>query len=77
MIAAGVECSASSACDAGSEGVDGAKPSHVLLALGLTPGQINHTVRISFTRLTTEKDIDFLFEELYNVVERFKGGSKK
>lgn len=74
VTALGVECSASSACDASSEGVGDAKPSHVLVALGLTPAQINHTIRISFTRLTTKEDIDFLFSALYNIIERFQGG---
>lgn len=74
LIAMGVECSASSACDASSEGVGDAKPSHVLVALGLSPAQINHTVRISFTRLTTEEDIDFFFSALYNIIDNFQGG---
>lgn len=75
LIALGVECSASSACDADSEGISDSKPSHVLVALGLTPAQINHTVRISFTRLTTEDDIDFLFSALYNIIGKFQGGT--
>lgn len=74
VVALGVECSASSACDAGSEGVGDAKPSHVLMAMRLTPAQINHTIRVSFTRLTTKEDIDFLFSALYNIIERFQGG---
>lgn len=72
LIAMGVECSASSACDAESNGVGDSKPSHVLVALGLSPTQINHTVRISFTRLTTEEDIDFFFSALYNIIEKLK-----
>lgn len=74
VTALGVECSASSACDANSEGVGDAKPSHVLVAMGLTPAQMNHTIRVSFTRLTTKEDIDFLFSALYNIIERFQGG---
>lgn len=74
LIAMGVECSASSACDAESNGVGDSKPSHVLVALGLSHAQINHTVRISFTRLTTEEDIDFFFSALYNIIEKFQGG---
>ena len=74
LIAMGVECSASSACDTESSGVGDSKPSHVLIALGLSPAQINHTVRISFTRLTTEEDIDFFFSALYNIIEKFQGG---
>ena len=77
MISAGVECSASSACDAGSGGIEDSKPSHVLLSLGLTPAQINHTIRVSFTRLTKEEDIDFLFLAMYNIIESFKGGNNK
>ena len=74
LAAMGVECSASSACDAESTGVGDSKPSHVLVALGLSPAQINHTVRISFTQLTTEEDIDFLFSALYNIIGKFQGG---
>lgn len=74
IVALGVECSASSACDANSEGVNDAKPSHVLAAMRLTPAQMNHTIRVSFTRLTTREDIDFLFLALYNIIERFQGG---
>ena len=77
LIAMGVECSASSACDAGSDGVGDSKPSHVLVALGLSPAQINHTVRISFTRLTTEEDIDFFFSALYNIIGKFQGGKNQ
>lgn len=77
MISAGVECSASSACDAGSGGIEDSKPSHVLISLGLTPAQINHTIRVSFTRLTKEEDIDFLFLAMYNIIESFKGGNNK
>lgn len=74
LAAVGVECSASSACDAESSGVGDSKPSHVLVALGLSSAQINHTVRISFTQLTTEEDIDFLFSALYNIIGKFQGG---
>ena len=77
LIAMGVECSASSACDAESDGVGDSKPSHVLVALGLSHAQINHTVRISFTRLTTEEDIDFLFFALYNIIEKYQGGKNQ
>ena len=77
LIAVGIECSASSACDAESDGVEDSKPSHVLVALGLSHAQINHTVRISFTRLTTEEDIDFLFSALYNIIEKFQGGKNQ
>lgn len=72
LIAMGIECSASSACDAESDGVEDANPSHVLVALGLSHAQINHTVRISFTQLTTEEDIDFFFSVLYNIIEKFR-----
>lgn len=74
VVALGIECSASSACDANSDGVGDAKPSHVLMAMRLTPAQMNHTIRVSFTRLTTKEDIDFLFSALYNIIERFQGG---
>lgn len=49
----GIACSAGSACD--SQGDH--KPSHVLKAQGLSIETIYNTVRISFTKYTTKKDL--------------------
>ena len=60
----GIACSAGSACDAAATN----EPSHVLLALGMDQEDINNTVRISFSKYTTVKEIDALIkviEKLY------------
>jgi cysteine desulfurase len=50
---AGVACSAGSACASGA-----VTPSHVLLAMGRTPGQARETVRFSLGHGSTEADVD-------------------
>lgn len=61
----GIAVSAGAACGAGEEDPDGKPtPSHVLLAMGLTPAQAHMTVRISFTKDTKKSDIDALFRAL-------------
>jgi len=69
----GVSCSAGSACDAASSAED--VPSHVLIAQGLPEEEIFTTVRISFTKYTTKKDIEFFcdkIEEIQNDILRRK-----
>lgn len=60
-VSAGAACSASS---------DGAEPSHVLLAMGLTKDEISRTVRFSFSGQTTPEDID---EAIRRIDETAKG----
>lgn len=48
------------------------KPSHVLLATGLTHGQAHGSVRISLGRQTTEKDIDYLIKILPGIVKKLR-----
>ena len=38
------------------------EPSHVLLAMGLTPGQARSSLRLSLSRLTTDEEIDRALE---------------
>lgn len=65
----GIACSESSACDAVPT-EDGEKiPSHVLVACGLTREQINSSVRLSFTRFTSTKDIDYFFEVVKKIMK--------
>lgn len=52
LDATGVQASAGSACSAGS-----VEPSHVLLALGYSPGRARSTFRFSFGATTTEDDV--------------------
>lgn len=77
LINRGIECSAGSACDSNSGGVEDAKPSHVLAAFGLTLVEIRHTARISFTKYTTISDIDSLFEVIDDIIKDYKGDSNE
>ena len=51
----GVCISTGSACNSGKD-----KPSHVLLALGLTEQQVKSSIRISYGRYNTEEDVNFI-----------------
>lgn len=46
--------------------------SHVLKALGLKENEINSSIRISISKYTTEKEIDYFLEEIRKVVERLR-----
>ena len=64
----GVAVSAGSACDADHDETQGDfNPSHVLLSIGLDEEQIRNSIRISFSKYTTKKDIDFFIEQLINL----------
>lgn len=69
----GICVSAGSACDANKSDIDGFNPSHVLAASGLSENDIRNTIRISFTKHTTKKDIDRLFSAIENIVMEQKG----
>ncbi len=63
----GIAVSAGSACEAVSDAIE-SKPSHVLKALHLPDYEIHNTIRVSFSKHTTKKDIDALvrvIETLY------------
>ncbi|MBC7806792.1 MAG: aminotransferase class V-fold PLP-dependent enzyme, partial [Akkermansiaceae bacterium] len=59
----GVAVSSGSACASGS-----IEPSHVLLALGLSPDIAGSAVRFSFGRGTTGDDLPFLWAALVDCV---------
>ncbi|MBM4202166.1 MAG: aminotransferase class V-fold PLP-dependent enzyme [Gammaproteobacteria bacterium] len=61
---AGICASAGSACSAG-----GTEPSHVLLAMGLTPEQALSSIRLSLSRYTTRKEIDRVVQVLPAIVQ--------
>jgi cysteine desulfurase len=61
---AGICASAGSACSAG-----GTEPSHVLLAMGLTPEAALSTIRFSLSRYTTEQEIDRVVHVLPAIVQ--------
>lgn len=56
-----IAVSAGSACDASEDGIE-TKPSHVLKAIGLSDEEIFNSVRVSFSKYTTKKDIDAFVE---------------
>jgi cysteine desulfurase len=67
LDAAGIECSTGSACSAGVSA-----PSHVLMAMGVEPGQARGSLRFSLGHTSTRADIDRVLEVLPLVVERAK-----
>lgn len=73
LINRGIEVSAGSACDSTASGVSDAKPSHVLLAMGLTSTEIARVARISLTKDLTKEDIDYLFEAIQDIIKTYKG----
>lgn len=62
---AGIYVSSGSACTAGS-----VEPSHVLLAMGLTPALARAAVRFSLGRFTTAAEIEHALKEIPAVIER-------
>lgn len=64
---AGVAVSTGSACSSGT-----LEPSHVLLALGLSPERAHSSLRFTLGRETTKKDLDYTVEQLVKIVERLR-----
>lgn len=62
---AGICASAGSACSAG-----GTEPSHVMLAMGLTPEEALSTIRISLSRYTSQMEVDQVVKALPAIVEK-------
>ncbi|MEK6817464.1 MAG: cysteine desulfurase family protein, partial [Nanoarchaeota archaeon] len=46
--------------------------SHVLKALGAKENEINSSIRISLSKYTTEKEIDYFLEKLKNITNKLK-----
>ncbi|MCM8801614.1 MAG: cysteine desulfurase NifS [Candidatus Omnitrophica bacterium] len=63
----GIAVSTGSACTSSS-----LEPSHVLLAIGLSPEIAHGSLRITLGRWTKEEDIDYLLEELPGVVDKLR-----
>ena len=61
----GVAVSFGSACQSGAT-----EPSHVLLAMGLTPAEARSSLRLSLSRLTTEEEIDRALEIIPTAIAR-------
>ena len=66
----GICASSGSACASGA-----LDPSHVLLALGLTPGIAQGSLRISLDSSNTEEEIDYMLEVIPQVVDHLRGKS--
>jgi cysteine desulfurase len=62
--------SSGSACTTGS-----IEPSHVLTAMGLPPDLARSSVRFSFGKYNTEKELEYLFQHLPGVVKRLRAES--
>ena len=66
----GVAVSTGAACSSGR-----VEPSHVLLAMGLTPDEARSTVRFSLSRMTTDEDVSGAVEALRSVLPRCRRAS--
>lgn len=67
LNAKGIFVSTGSACSSKS-----LEPSHVLLALGLTPLEANSSIRFSLSKFTTEEEIKYALKEIKEVVEKLR-----
>jgi cysteine desulfurase len=67
----GISASFGAACQSGAT-----EPSHVLLAMGLTPSEARGSLRLSLSRLTTEAEIATALEIIPNAVARLRSLQK-
>ena len=63
----GIECSTGAACSSGA-----VEPSHVLLAIGLSPEEARSSLRFSLGRTTTRDEIDYAGRIIPGAVERLR-----
>ena len=64
---AGICCSGGSACASGSD-----QPSHVLLALGQSPGAARGALRLTLSERTTIEEIDYTADRLREIVAKLR-----
>jgi cysteine desulfurase len=69
---AGIACSTGSACSAGVH-----RPSHVLMAIGLTEEETTSSLRFSLGESNTEEEIEKLAAVIASVVEKSKSAANK
>ncbi len=67
LDAKGICASAGSACTSGSS-----KPSHVLTSIGLPDDLAHSSLRVSFGEDNTKEDVDYLIENLCDIVQRLR-----
>ena len=65
----GIAASTGSACSSGS-----VEPSHVLIAMGLSPREVSGSIRLSLGPENTEEEVDAALEALADVVRSLGGG---
>lgn len=63
----GIACSTGSACSSGS-----LEPSHVLMAVGLSPELAHGSLRFTLGRLNTQEDINHVLEVFPKIVEKLR-----
>ncbi len=68
----GICASSGSACTTGS-----LAPSHVLMAMGNTPGQAIGSVRLSLSKYTTDAEVDHLLKKLPPIIRNLREASPK
>jgi cysteine desulfurase len=68
----GVACSTGAACSSGA-----VEPSHVLLAIGLSPDEARSSLRFSLGRQTTAEEIDYAIAAIAEVVNRLRALSPR
>jgi cysteine desulfurase len=68
----GIACSTGAACSSGA-----VEPSHVLLAIGLSPDDARSSIRMSLGRSTTREEIDRAVEVIPLAVERLRALSPR
>ena len=68
----GIECATGAACSSGA-----VEPSHVLLAIGLSPDGARSSLRFSLGRQTTSEEIDHAIATIPGVVERLRALSPR
>jgi cysteine desulfurase len=68
----GVECATGAACSSGA-----VEPSHVLLAIGLSPDQARSSLRFSLGRQTTDEEINHAIAKIPEVIARLRALSPR